>query len=243
MYSTEGGWLHLSPEQLVTQSVEAQAPRIQGVKIKVGRPHVSEDMARLTAVREAVGDAFEIMIDANQCFTVGEAIRRARHYETLDIAWFEEPLCLQKIWAVTSGWRRAPVCRLRWANRSTACNISANICSAAPARSSRLRPTSRASAASRPGSSAHVAESFNVPICPHFLMELHVGLCAAMPNAPWVEYIPQLDSVTLGEGCGMASEAVLRFRQHNRGSGLSGIGRPLNGWPYAGRPWVATRAC
>lgn len=49
-------------------------------------------MARLSAVREAVGADFEIMIDANQCFTVGEAIRRARHYETLNIAWFEEPL-------------------------------------------------------------------------------------------------------------------------------------------------------
>jgi len=35
-----------------------------------------------------------------------------------------------------------------------------------------------------------------VPVCPHFLMELHVSLCAAVPNARWVEYIPQLDSLT-----------------------------------------------
>ena len=28
----------------------------------------------------------------HQAFTVGEAIRRARHYEPLDLAWFEEPL-------------------------------------------------------------------------------------------------------------------------------------------------------
>ena len=34
---------------------------------------------------------------------------------------------------------------------------------------------------------AHLAETFNVPICPHFLMELHVSLCAAVPNAAWVE--------------------------------------------------------
>ncbi|MSP88825.1 MAG: mandelate racemase/muconate lactonizing enzyme family protein, partial [Alphaproteobacteria bacterium] len=33
-------------------------------------------------------------------------------------------------------------------------------------------------------------------ICPHFLMELHVALCAAVPNAAWVEYIPQLDDIT-----------------------------------------------
>ena len=43
---------------------------------------------------------------------------------------------------------------------------------------------------------AHMAEGFNVPVCPHFLMELHVSLCAAVPNAAWVEYIPQLDDIT-----------------------------------------------
>ena len=68
LYTTEGGWLH------------------------IGRPHVSEDVARLTAVRDAVGPAFEIMTDANQRFTVDEAIRRARCLTPLDIAWLEEPL-------------------------------------------------------------------------------------------------------------------------------------------------------
>ena len=43
---------------------------------------------------------------------------------------------------------------------------------------------------------AHLAEAFNVAICPHFLMELHVSLTAAAPNAAWVEYIPQLDDIT-----------------------------------------------
>ena len=43
---------------------------------------------------------------------------------------------------------------------------------------------------------AHLAEAFDVPVCPHFLMELHVSLCAAIPNAAWVEYIPQLDDIT-----------------------------------------------
>jgi L-alanine-DL-glutamate epimerase-like enolase superfamily enzyme len=51
---------------------------------------------------------------------------------------------------------------------------------------------------------AHLAEAFNVPVCPHFLMELHVALCCAVPNARWVEYIPQLDAIT---GAGMRMEA------------------------------------
>ena len=43
---------------------------------------------------------------------------------------------------------------------------------------------------------AHLAEGFDVPVCPHFLMELHVSLCAGVHNAAWVEYIPQLDDIT-----------------------------------------------
>ena len=43
---------------------------------------------------------------------------------------------------------------------------------------------------------AHLAEAFNVAVCPHFLMELHVSLTAAVPNGAWVEYIPQLDAIT-----------------------------------------------
>lgn len=35
-----------------------------------------------------------------------------------------------------------------------------------------------------------------MPVCPHFLMERHVSLCAAVPNAAWLEYIPPLDEIT-----------------------------------------------
>ena len=60
LYTTEGGWLHLSPEALVDQTLEAQAQGFKGAKIKIGRPHVSEDVARLSAVRDAVGPGFEL---------------------------------------------------------------------------------------------------------------------------------------------------------------------------------------
>jgi L-alanine-DL-glutamate epimerase-like enolase superfamily enzyme len=43
---------------------------------------------------------------------------------------------------------------------------------------------------------AHLAETFNVQVCPHFLMELHLPLVCAVPNATWLEHIPQLDRVT-----------------------------------------------
>ena len=59
---------------------------------------------------------------------------------------------------------------------------------------------------------AHLAEAFNAPVCPHFLMELHVSLSAAVPNGAWVEYIPQLDDVTasrmaMADGCAIPPDA------------------------------------
>ena len=43
---------------------------------------------------------------------------------------------------------------------------------------------------------AHAAEAFDIPVCPHFLMELHVSLVCAVQNGKYVEYIPQLDELT-----------------------------------------------
>ena len=194
IYSTEGGWLHLEPKALVDETLGARAAGFRGAKIKVGRPHVAEDMARLSAVRDAVGAEFEIMVDANQAFSVAEAIRRARHYETLDLAWFEEPLPAEDIdgHVRLSNATTLPVAvgesiyhpsHFREYLQRRACSIV----QADVARVGGITPWLKV---------AHLAETFNVAICPHFLMELHVGLCAAVPNAGWVEYIPQLDDIT-----------------------------------------------
>ena len=194
MYTTEGGWLHIEPAALVEDALAAKAKGFGGSKIKIGRPHVAEDIARLSAVREAVGPAFEIMTDANQAFTVDEAIRRARHYESADIAWFEEPLPADdldghiRLAASTSvpvavGESLYSLSHFREYMQKRACSIV----QVDVARIGGITPWFKV---------AHVAESFNIPVCPHFLMELHVALCCAVPNARWLEYIPQLDAVT-----------------------------------------------
>jgi L-alanine-DL-glutamate epimerase-like enolase superfamily enzyme len=51
-----------------------------------------EDAARVRAVREAVGDDVDLMIDANYLFSPVEAKMLCRAVEDLDITWFEEPL-------------------------------------------------------------------------------------------------------------------------------------------------------
>jgi L-alanine-DL-glutamate epimerase-like enolase superfamily enzyme len=194
LYTTEGGWLHIDPSALVDDALRAKGEGFGGSKIKVGRPHVAEDVARLAAVREAVGDAFEIMVDANQAFNVDEAIRRARRYEPLDLAWFEEPLPAEDLGGherlsqattlpIAVGESLYHPSHFREYLQRGACSIV----QADVARVGGITPWLKI---------AHLAESFNVAVCPHFLMELHVSLCAAVPNARWVEWIPQLDDIT-----------------------------------------------
>jgi L-alanine-DL-glutamate epimerase-like enolase superfamily enzyme len=194
VYTTEGGWLHIEPAEIIADTLAAKANGFSGAKMKVGRPHVSEDVARLTAVRDAMGPGFEIMVDANQAFTVSEAIRRAKAFEPIDLAWFEEPLPAEdlgghvRLAASTSlpiavGESIYHPSHFREYLAASACSIV----QADVARIGGITPWLKV---------AHLAETFNVAICPHFLMELHVSLCAAVPNAAWVEWIPQLDDIT-----------------------------------------------
>jgi L-alanine-DL-glutamate epimerase-like enolase superfamily enzyme len=58
----------------------------------VGCPTVDEDVERIRAVRSIIGDEMKLMVDANQVFSVPEALLRGRVYQELGCFWFEEPL-------------------------------------------------------------------------------------------------------------------------------------------------------
>jgi D-galactarolactone cycloisomerase len=62
-----------------------------GCKFKVGGRSPEEDGHRTRLAREASGDDFVLMVDANQGYTRREAIRFAQLTADLDLRWFEEP--------------------------------------------------------------------------------------------------------------------------------------------------------
>lgn len=194
MYTTEGGWLHIDKQDLVDDALDAQAKGFLGSKIKIGRPHLSEDRERLAAVREAVGPRYEIMVDANQSFSRAEATRRAKVLEEFGVGWFEEPLPADDVAEHTL---LAAATSVPIAVGESMYSLSqfkeyliagaASIVQVDVARIGGITPWMKV---------AHMAEAHNVPVCPHFLMELHVSLVCAVPNAPWLEYIPQIDTLT-----------------------------------------------
>jgi D-galactarolactone cycloisomerase len=79
-------------EEAVEEAREFAEEGFQAIKMKIGLGDPKLDIRRVAAVREAIGDNVRLMVDANHCFTVPQAIRIGRELEKLDIEWFEEPI-------------------------------------------------------------------------------------------------------------------------------------------------------
>ena len=194
LYSTEGGWLQIETAALVEDALAVKERGFAGAKLKIGRPHASEDAARLQAVRAAVGDDFDLMTDANQAFSLAEAMRRARVLEDAGIAWFEEPMPADNVEAHA---RLARSTSVPIAIGESLYSLSqfkeylargaASIVQVDVARIGGITPWLKVAA---------LAEAHGIEVCPHFLMELHLPLVCAVTNARWLEYIPQLDELT-----------------------------------------------
>lgn len=86
------GWLNYDVAELQAISALAIEQGFRGVKMKVGAETLSEDIARIRAVRAVIGDQPLLMVDANQVFSLPEAMIRGQAYQDLGCYWFEEPL-------------------------------------------------------------------------------------------------------------------------------------------------------
>jgi len=64
----------------------------KAIKLRVGGSDVEEDVERVKAVRDAVGSATEMRIDANEYYDPTSAIRLIRKLEPFDLAWVEDPI-------------------------------------------------------------------------------------------------------------------------------------------------------
>lgn len=79
-------------EALDEEVAELRALGLAGMKLKVGGLSPELDAARVERVREAGGPDFVLTIDANQAYSVAEAVELARRVADLDVTWFEEPV-------------------------------------------------------------------------------------------------------------------------------------------------------
>jgi mandelate racemase len=91
-YNSNGLWLR-APEALGEEANELVAEgSFAGLKLRMGRAHLSDDIAAVAAVRRAVGENVALMVDFNQGLDRAEALARCAAIDGLGLAWIEEPV-------------------------------------------------------------------------------------------------------------------------------------------------------
>jgi L-fuconate dehydratase len=89
-YITSVGWIGFSDDKIRRLCREALAEGWTHFKLKVGGDP-ADDLRRARLVRAEIGPSNKLMMDANQKWDVGEAIRRTKELAELDPWWMEEP--------------------------------------------------------------------------------------------------------------------------------------------------------
>jgi L-alanine-DL-glutamate epimerase-like enolase superfamily enzyme len=189
-YNTSGGFLHAPIEEVKARATQSLADGIGGIKIKVGQPDMREDLRRLAAVREHLGDGVPLMVDANQQWDRASALRFGRAVEDLGLVWIEEPLDAYDAEGhaqlaaaldtpIATGEMLAGVPDLvRLVDLRAVDFLQPDV-----PRVGGITPYLKVAA---------LADHAHLQVAPHFVMEIHVHLAAAYPRDSWVEHIEWL---------------------------------------------------
>ncbi len=186
-YSTDGGWLSWSMEELIADARRLVARGFDAVKLKLGRPDPREDFERVAAVREAVGPRVRIMTDVNCAWDLATARFWGNRLAELDVAWLEEPLVPENVRAHAELQRSIPIpvavgetlCT-RYAFRDY---IEAGAVGIVQADATKLAGIDEWLEV------AALAAAHDLPVVPHTNVQqkLHVQLAAATPGVRMVE--------------------------------------------------------
>jgi L-alanine-DL-glutamate epimerase-like enolase superfamily enzyme len=190
-YNTSGGFLHAPIEEVKERASQSLADGIGGIKIKVGHPDSRVDLARVTAVREHLGDDVPFMVDANQQWDRPTAMRLGRILEQFHLVWIEEPLDAydaeghsQLASALDTSIATGEMLSSVAEHISLIDHRSVDIIQPDAPRIGGITPFLRL---------ANLADQAGLQLAPHFAMEIHVHLAAAYPREPWVEHFEWLD--------------------------------------------------
>jgi L-alanine-DL-glutamate epimerase-like enolase superfamily enzyme len=84
--------LELPLDALLRQTDDNLAKGFRAIKMKVGRRRLAEDVERVRAMRQHLGEDVPLMADANMKWSVDQAVRAARAFRAYDLTWLEEPI-------------------------------------------------------------------------------------------------------------------------------------------------------
>jgi L-alanine-DL-glutamate epimerase-like enolase superfamily enzyme len=177
--------LDLSAEALIRQTDGNLARGFRAIKMKVGRTRLSEDVAKLAAMRAHLGDGFPLMVDANMRWTADAAIRAARAFAPHDPYWLEEPVQPEDVAGHARVLREGGVPVASGENLRSLWDFQALI--AAGGVSFPEPDVTNCGGVTAFMKIAHLAEAFHLPVTSHGAHDVTVQLLAACPNRSYLE--------------------------------------------------------
>ena len=218
-----GGWHSLGDDELVAECQTFAGQGITAYKYKIGS---RRDEERTSLLRREMGDGFTLFADANQCFTVAEALETARMLADHGVAWIEEPVLADSSDDLAEVAAASPVpvaagenVYFRWGFRE--------ICDRRAA--AYLQPdVGRCGGITEFAKIAHLADAYNLALSSHLWHELSISLVGASPSGYMVEYAELIPADALirpfevvdghiripdvpGHGVELTGEAMTRF--------------------------------
>ena len=94
-YNSNGLWLTAGRSAGGRRTGARRA--VSGLKLRLGRDRLADDLAAIAAVREAVGPDVKLMCDFNQGLTLGDALLRCHALDEHGLYWFEEPIAYDNL--------------------------------------------------------------------------------------------------------------------------------------------------
>lgn len=172
-------------DKLLRQTDDNLKKGFRAIKMKVGRDKLSEDVARVRAMREHLGADFPLMVDANMRWTPDEAIRAARAFQPFSPVWLEEPTIPDDIEGHVRIVREGGLPLATGENLHTLHEF-ANLMRAGGVTYPEPDVTN-CGGVTVFMKIAHLAEAMNLPVTSHGAHDVTVHLLAAAPNRSYLE--------------------------------------------------------
>ena len=96
-YNSNGLWLTPVADHAAEAAALVAEGGFTGLKLRLGRDKLADDLVAIAAVREAAGADVKLMCDFNQGLTLGDALVRCHALDDQGLYWFEEPTTYDNI--------------------------------------------------------------------------------------------------------------------------------------------------